>query len=180
MGTEPTPPAGYALTTGTAGNNTLLGGAGSDAIQGLDGADTLYGAGANDWLSGGLGSDRLFGEAGDDVLYGGLAADTLTGGAGADRFVYFQVADSTASGMDVIRDFSVAEGDLLDVSLVDANAGVAGDQAFSQVASFTGVAGQMTVSAAGTLTTLSFDTNGDSAADMVIRVSGTVGTNWIL
>lgn len=165
---------------GTASNDTRLGTAGSDAVQGLAGNDTLYGRDGDDWVSGGEGSDKLFGEAGADVLYGGVAADTLYGGAGADRFLYFQVADSTAATTDVIRDFNAADGDLIDVSLVDANTGLAGDQGFTLVGAFSGVAGQMTVSTVSGASTLSFDVNGDGVADMVIKTVGEVGSSYVL
>lgn len=50
--------------------------------------------------------------AGNDVLYGSDGNDTLTGGDGADVFKY--VAGDT--GSDVISDFSIADGDKLDLS----------------------------------------------------------------
>ncbi|MBI1407934.1 MAG: hypothetical protein GC145_17605, partial [Caulobacter sp.] len=179
-GGEPQPPAGYNAIVGTAAVETLVGGAGSDAISGLDGGDTLYGRTGDDWLSGGAGVDKLFGENGSDVLYGGGGSDYLYGGGGADTFVYYQTSDSTSAERDYIRDFNAADGDILDVSLVDADVNTAGDQAFVQVASFTGVAGQMTVSTVGSVSTVSFDTNGDSNADMVITVIGTLGSAWHL
>jgi serralysin len=165
---------------GTASNDTRIGGDGSDGVTGLAGNDVLYGRDGNDWVGGGVGADKLFGEAGDDVLYGGAGNDTLFGAAGADTFVYYVTSDSTAAATDVIRDFSAAQGDILDVSLVDANANLAGDQAFTLVGSFTGVPGQMTVSTVSTTSTVSFDTNGDGAADMVITVVGTLGSSWHL
>ena len=149
-------------------------------MQGLASADTLYGRDGDDWVSGGSGADRLFGEGGEDVLYGGSGADYLWGGAGADVFVYGATSDSTAAAFDYIRDFSAAAGDVLDVSAIDANTGVSGDQAFQRVGAFTGAAGQMTVSTASGISTLSFDVNGDGAADMVIKTLGDVGGSYIL
>lgn len=174
------PPVGYTAVTGTSGDETKVGGTGSDAVEGLAGNDTLYGRAGDDWVSGGEGSDKLFGEAGADVLYGGLGADNLYGGTGADQFIYFQIADSVTGAIDVVRDFNAADGDMLDVSLVDADTGVAGDQAFTLVGAFSGAAGQMTVSTVSGTSTLSFDVNGDSVADMVIKVVGTLGTNYVL
>ena len=166
--------------TGTSGDDTRAGSTGSDAVQGLAGNDTLYGRGGDDWVSGGEGADKLFGEAGADVLYGGLGADNLYGGAGADRFVYFQIADSALGAVDVVRDFNAADGDLVDVSLVDADSNLAGDQAFTLVGAFSGAAGQMTVSTVSGTSTLSFDVNGDGVADMVIKTVGAVGTAYVV
>ncbi|MDB5471991.1 MAG: alkaline metalloproteinase [Caulobacter sp.] len=175
-----TPPAGYVAVTGASTNDTKVGGTGSDAVQGLAGNDTLYGRDGDDWVSGGTGADKLFGEGGADVLYGGSGADLLWGGAGADAFVYGATADSTAGAFDTIRDFSAAAGDVVDLSDVDANIGLAGNQAFALVAAFTGAAGQMTVSTASGISTLSFDVNGDGVADMVIKTLGAVEDNYIL
>lgn len=165
---------------GGAGGDKLHGGDGDDVLVGLASADTLYGRDGDDWVSGGTGADRLFGEGGDDVLYGGSGADYLWGGAGADAFVYGAASDSTASAFDYIRDFSAAAGDMVDVSAVDADSGLAGDQAFRVVGAFTGAAGQMTVSTASGISTLSFDVDGDGAADMVIKTLGAVDDNFIL
>jgi Ca2+-binding RTX toxin-like protein len=68
--------------------------------------------GGNDFLYGGLGNDLLFGQEGDDVLDGGAGMDTLYGGSGADRFDFNTAFD----GGDVIKDFKVEEGDVIDLS----------------------------------------------------------------
>ncbi len=81
---------------GDTGANTLTGGAGTQLIYGLGGADTLNGGSGNDLLSGGTGSD------------------TLTGGAGSDQFIW-EPADLDGS-IDHITDFTVADGDVLDIS----------------------------------------------------------------
>jgi Ca2+-binding RTX toxin-like protein len=79
--------------------------------------DILTGTNSIDYLLGNLGDDILSGLGGDDVLVGGAGIDTLTGGAGADRFVL-----TNGDGPDLITDFSVAEGDILDISDVLAGA----------------------------------------------------------
>ncbi|MBX3327389.1 MAG: calcium-binding protein [Nitrospira sp.] len=61
---------------GLDGNDTLVGGALADLINGGTGDDTLYGeagifTGGNDTLLGGVGNDVLFGRVGDDTLNGG-------------------------------------------------------------------------------------------------------------
>lgn len=115
-------PSGVVLT-GTAGDDRLTGGALDDAIAGGAGRDRLYGLGGDDRLDGGDGDDYLDGGAGRDVLLGGAGndwimgnagADAMTGGAGADRFVFTLAADL---GNDV-TDFSRAQGDRIDVSLL--------------------------------------------------------------
>ena len=68
--------------------------------------------GGSDHLYGGAGNDILYGQGGNDFLIGGAGDDILFGGAGADTFVW-QKGDF---GKDVIKDFSVAEGDTLDLS----------------------------------------------------------------
>ena len=83
--------------------NELHGGAGDDELVGASGEDTLNGGDGNDTLNGDGGSDTLNGGAGDDIL---------TGGDGDDTFV-FSPADG--NGDDVITDFSVADGDMINL-----------------------------------------------------------------
>ena len=108
------------------------------------------------------------------MLVGGAGADVLTGGAGADVFRFTALADSTvaAGGRDTIRDF--ASGDKIDLHLIDANASLAGDQAFSFIGTnaFSGAAGQLRYAASGGNTLISGDVNGDKVADFSILVSG--------
>src|SRR5690606_1488570 len=73
--------------------------------------------GGNDVLHGGLGDDRISGQGGDDRLRGGQGDDILYGGAGADTFVW-EVGDM---GNDVIRDFSIAQGDTIDLNGLPSN-----------------------------------------------------------
>ncbi len=160
------------VLTGSTGANSIWGGNGLDTIDGGDGLDRLYGENGNDTLYGGVGSDILDGGAGDDFIYGGIGNDTLTGGSGADRFVFLAESFTTPLQTDTILDFNVSDGDVLDMSAIDANASIAGDQAFSQVGSFTGVAGQATVVFANNQTIIRFDLNGDRATDFQIRLDG--------
>lgn len=68
--------------------------------------------GGNDTLYGGAGDDIIYGQEGDDVIDGGAGNDVLSGGSGADTFV----ENAVGQGIDVIRDFSVDEGDVLDLA----------------------------------------------------------------
>jgi hypothetical protein len=103
---------GPAVLRGTEGAETLTGGATGELIQALGGNDALRGLGGDDTLEGGAAGDRLYGDAGNDRLVGGAGPDFLTGGTGADRFVFLGLGDRR----DAILDFSVAEGDRLDVA----------------------------------------------------------------
>lgn len=87
---------------------------------------------ADNVLSGVAGNDMINANAGDDTLLGGPGKDILSGGSGADRFVFTDVADSgsTAAMRDIINSFSSAQGDKIDLSGIDANTAVPGDQAF--------------------------------------------------
>lgn len=93
------------------GDDSLYGNSGNDRIFGNGGTDLLYGEDGDDWLDGGGGSDRLSGGSGADTLVGIWDQDALTGGAGADRFV----SHGTGFGSHLITDFSLAEGDSLQV-----------------------------------------------------------------
>jgi Ca2+-binding RTX toxin-like protein len=141
-------------------------------------ANTLVGnSGANN-LSGGDGNDTLNGDAGND---------TLIGGAGSDIFDFDLVSDSPAGP--ALRD-SILGGfshgsDLIDLATIDANALVAGNQAFSFIggAAFSGVAGQLRYTNYSGTVIINADVNGDSAADMQILVAGThwmTGTDFLV
>lgn len=68
--------------------------------------------GGNDVLNGGAGNDLIFGQEGDDLIIGSAGNDILYGGSGADIFFYEALQDR----IDVIKDFDVSEGDVLDLS----------------------------------------------------------------
>ena len=148
---------------GTTKADTLTGGAAEDTINGLAGADTLIGNGSDDTISAGDGNDKVTGGAGSDVL---------TGGAGQDTFIYTGLGDSTLSSMDRILDFSHSQKDHVSLSAIDANASVAGDQAFTFIgaASFSGHAGQLRAYQSGGDTFISGDVNGDGVGDFLICV----------
>lgn len=126
---------------GTSEEDTLNGFWGNDTLNGLGGNDNLYGDLGSDRLSGGAGADRLYGESGDDQLdggdgndfiVGGSGKDTMTGGSGSDVFVFNAASETStlAASRDIIRDFQIGV-DKIDVSAIDANLNVSGNQAFS-------------------------------------------------
>ncbi|WP_457811907.1 calcium-binding protein [Sinorhizobium meliloti] len=99
---------------GTSGDNTLIAYAGNDTVNAGGGNDDVHGGVGNDTLYGDGGTDLLHGGVGNDVLYGGDGLDTLYGGTGADTFK-FQTA-SAFNNIDVVKDFSVADGDIIDLT----------------------------------------------------------------
>lgn len=154
------------------GKDRLQGGAGDDLLEAGEGRDRLEGGEGADVLRGGLGVDNLLGGSGADTLTGGAGKDQLTGGADADRFVYSAVADSGAArtGRDQIRGFEEAGGDRIDLSTLDANAGVAGDQAFVLVGASSGAAGELWLTLDGGATVVRGDVDG-GGADFSIEVA---------
>ena len=104
-------------------NDRLIGGQDSDRLYGNLGNDRLYGNNGNDRLYGGQGNDYLVGGDGADILVGGLGNDILIGGAGADRYVF----TPDPGAVDLIRGFSTAEGDRLDLGGQDYTERYAGD-----------------------------------------------------
>lgn len=103
---------------GLGGNDILNGSLGNDLLSGGNGLDWLIGGYGNDQLSGDGGSDSLLGGSGNDLLNGGSGADVLTGGSGRDRFV-FDLAPNLSGNVDIITDFSHAQGDKLLLSKAD-------------------------------------------------------------
>ncbi|MEF9604583.1 M10 family metallopeptidase C-terminal domain-containing protein [Paracoccus sp. PXZ] len=165
----------------------LWGNLAANLLNGGAGNDQLDGRGGNDRLLGGAGADSLLGGAGNDVLIGGAGADRLNGGLGADQFVFLGLGESgvTAAGRDLIQDFSHAQGDRIDLRSIDANAGLAGDQAFRLIGerAFTGAAGELRYERAGNVTTILADTNGDGRADFSVALNGShslVGADFLL
>jgi Ca2+-binding RTX toxin-like protein len=123
-------------------------------------------------LFGGKSADTLKGGAQADYLHGNLGADTLSGGGGADLFRYDNVAESNSASMDHILDFTPGT-DRIELSRIDANTLVGGDQAFSWIGSsvFSGVAGQLRAFESGGSWFVEGDTNGDGVADLVIQLT---------
>jgi serralysin len=83
----------------------------------------------------------LTGALGNDTLTGGLGLDRMNGGGGRDVFDFNRVVDTghTLATADVISGF-VHGGDRIDLSTLDANASVTGNQAFTFIgaAAFSG------------------------------------------
>ena len=130
----------------------------------------------NNQIRGNDGSNVLDGGAGNDKIYGLAGADTLTGGSGADHFLFDdgETGGLTTATCDRITDFSHAENDKIDLSAIDANSLVAGDQGFAFIGTgaFSGTAGELRYEESGGNTFVYGDTNGDGIADFMIKVDG--------
>ncbi|THV21034.1 DUF5801 repeats-in-toxin domain-containing protein [Peteryoungia ipomoeae] len=103
----------------------------------------------------------VMGTDGNDILHGGMGQVVMTGGAGADTFVFDATALSEFDVADVITDYSLSEGDALDVSaLLDTLLGAEADA--SQMAEHVKVATD------GTDTTLSVDMGESGWKDVAV------------
>jgi serralysin len=158
-------------------NNELSGSNGDDVIYGLQGNDRLNGDNGNDALFGGIGEDNLSGGRGKDDLTGGADRDVMTGGREADTFHFTDlshfVSGSSKNNLDFITDFEIGT-DLIDLSGIDANTGMLGNQSFAIVEKFSGQAGEFAV-----IKNLSTndaqiwggDVDGDGSADFLFAVN---------
>jgi len=140
---------------------------------GNDQDNWIYGNAEANVLVGRTGKDVLRGKEGNDHIRGGAGGDLLEGGAGKDTFEYRSLADSRAgSGIDKILDFQAV--DVLDLSTIDANTLVAGNQSFTFIgsAAFSG-AGQLRFGLDGAGNTIvQADVNGDLTADFEVLLRG--------
>jgi Ca2+-binding RTX toxin-like protein len=174
--------------TGGNGNDIIQGGNGNDAIRGdgfagRPGDDYLQGNAGDDVLSGEGGNDRMVGGTGNDTLSGGIGGDYLVGNEGADIFQYFAVEESQnvlingVNQLDQIVDFTLGQ-DKIDLSAIDANPTLDGDQAFTFIADpahytgdWTGVVWQTILDPRNGIATLNVSIDGDAAAEMQIYMS---------
>lgn len=114
----------------------------------------------------------IVGNTGNNLLTGMTGADTMTGGGGTDTFSFRDIADSAVGSLDIITDFvGLGAGDRLDVSVIDANTGIGGDQAFTWLgAAASTAAGQARFYQSGGNTFVEFD---NGTAELVVRLNGT-------
>jgi Ca2+-binding RTX toxin-like protein len=150
------------------------GGSGSDTLTSIE---NLIGSAYADQLTGNTGANSLGGGAGNDLLTGGIGRDMLTGGSGSDTFDFNALSEMglTNTTWDVINDFAPGL-DRIDLSTLDANEGLAGNQAFSAP-----VVGGAFSGAFATAGDLYFDnvahvlygnTDADAAAEFALQLVG--------
>ena len=157
----------------------LAGGGTADTVR----SSITYTLGANVERLQLVGSQQVnaIGNNMDNVLQGNLrpnviigmgGRDLMTGGGGADRFDFRSVSDSPFAAYDRITDLE--DQDVINLSAIDANTTVAGDQAFVLTSAFTGRAGQLTLTyvASGNFTVLAADVNGDRVGDFRVILDG--------
>jgi Ca2+-binding RTX toxin-like protein len=165
-------------TIGSGVSFIVNGTSGSDAFKLGNGAHTINAGDGVDQIKGGNLVDTINGDAGNDKINGAGGADILTGGAGSDVFKYANASDSgLGAAGDRITDFTIGQ-DRLNFSLLDADAGTAGDQAFSLVGtaafSNTGI-GQIRYQDSGADLLVQLDVDGNGTADMEVLLQGLAG-----
>ncbi|HEX8364645.1 MAG TPA: Calx-beta domain-containing protein [Allosphingosinicella sp.] len=144
--------------------------------SGLGAAETLIFDGreeatASFRLWGGAAGDLIYGGAANDVIYGGRGSDAMYGSGGNDIFRFHSTEESVTLAQDSIHDFS--QGDLLDLSVIDAREGTAANEAFTFIGSglFTFQAGQLRAAVlSGQTWVVQADTDGDGLADLDFQV----------
>lgn len=179
------------------GNDTFLnfesviGGVGNDHFSGTNAANYMDGSVGTDFLRGLGGDDKLLGGPGKDLLIGDGGADHLDVGQSigqsvgefdgeADVVKYVRISDSTFESMDEIFNFqNLAAGgiDKIDLSAIDANPSLAGNQAFKFVGSagFSLPGGEVRLGQFDGATLVMVDNDGDSTAEMLILIHGATG-----
>lgn len=172
----------FELDLGQGAVATLIGFEGVYIEGHSTGSNELIGSAGEDVLIGAAGQDSLSGGDGNDTLTGGAGADVLSGGAGADHFVFQTIMDSSGPAIDLITDLT--DDDVIDLSQIDANSKLEGDQAFVLVKAFDHHAGETTLTydAAKGVTDLLADVDGDGVADFTVAITGDHSgfTNFIL
>jgi Ca2+-binding RTX toxin-like protein len=163
---------------GSSGNEKLVGGRGDDVLDGKGGNDIIEGGAGNDTLIGGTGIDTLIGGAGRDIFVFATSQDSAPGYSGyVNNGAYDPL--SGAAKRDVVADFVKGE-DRLDLSKIDANLKLSGDQAFiwNGTGNFSGKSGDLiyrTFDLAGTAndkTIVYGDVDLDGRADFQIELAG--------
>jgi Ca2+-binding RTX toxin-like protein len=119
------------------------------------------------FLDGAAANDSLVGGAGADTLVGGTGTDTLTGGAGADRFLFSASTESPLATPDLITDFVAGTDKLVFEDMPVDHFAYLGKFAFT-------ASGRAEARYLGTSQVLEVDVNGDGAADIGLRLNGTV------
>jgi serralysin len=130
-------------------------------------------------IQGAIGSsagDTFKGDGGPNWFQGGGGRDVATGGAGRDLYDFDRVQDSLpgSANRDVIGDF--AQSDRIDLTGIDADATLPGDQAFRFVGGPLGTTpGAVGSLVSGGNTILRGSNDADAAAEFEIQLTGLTG-----
>ncbi len=164
------------VETATGGSDTILAsanyvlgaGVAVEYIRASVAGLTLVGNELSNTIVGSTGSDTLNGGAGQDRLFGGV--DDAT-----DVFVFSSAEDcGVLTTRDIVADFTVGV-DLIDLTAIDANINLAGQQALSFSAGGVAAAYSVWATEIGTTTLLRMDINGDGVRDYEICVTQVTG-----
>lgn len=112
-------------------------------------------------------NDAIFGSNGANRITGAQGFDQMTGRGGADQFVFRAAADARVSNdnVDIVVDFSRAQGDKINLHAMDANTAATGNQDFHLInTAFTGHAAELSFQEGF----VQGDINGDGRADFQI------------
>lgn len=153
----------------TAGMVVYAGG-GNDELSGWINSVSLYGEAGSDFITGSDGGDILDGGAGNDSIAGHGGSDTLFGGGGNDCFFYHTWGHSSVGAADRIADFS--SGDIIQLSLFDANETTASFDKFSLDADGSFSAGEIRQAVVGADLLVEMNVDGDASAEMAILILG--------
>ena len=117
------------------------------------------------------GNDLILGNNAANVLTGGHGQDQMAGGSNVDTFVFNSITDSSNGAPDLITDFQPAL-DKLDLSGIDANASLSGNQGFTFLGAgaFDNHAAELIYQVIQGSAFVRGDVNGDGAADFTIKL----------
>lgn len=192
--------AGADTLNGNTGSDVLVGGVGDDVffvdnaadriIEGVGGGYDIVRTSVNFTLAAGIAVQELRADGGGEIsltgngsanrLVAGTGVNSLTGGGGRDVFVFdfgsITNIDSGISGnRDTITDFSQGI-DRMDLSGIDANTGVSGDQAFANLGT-SAAANRLWWLASGLDVILHGDVDGNATADFELLLRNLTSLN---
>jgi Ca2+-binding RTX toxin-like protein len=129
-------------------------------------------------LAGNEFDNTIRGNDGANVILGARGVDTLTGNGGADTFAWRSLNETgvTIATMDLITDFNRAQGDRIDVSLVDPSVFDDGIDQFTFIGqnAFSGTPGEINFVHVGNETVIQFQTGVGADIEGGIRITGIV------
>jgi len=149
------------------GNDIFNGSSGDDKIYADSGNDKIYGFAGSDYLYGEAGNDYIDGGDGDDFISAGVGNNTLVGGKGSDIFEI-----TMAKGTTTINDFAKGKDKIQISEFYGTNFESA--KYFFKVKKFSGSGGEFIAKTTKSITTISFDGDGDKKADVVFKLKGSI------